>query len=203
MKDRAEELIYASKRVCFFGGAFDPIHKGHTFIAEEALRAFNLDNVIFIPTKVAPHKNVATAPFSLRAKMVSLAIKPYEKFALSEIEGNIEGKSYTLNTVNRLKNYNKEAEYFFLTGSDIFATIKSWFSYKELLAAVRFIVISRKGEEGSLSHLEREILDRIDFLDIETPLISSTDLRNNLEENREYLDSDVYEYIIKKGLYNG
>ena len=43
-------------RLGLMGGAFDPIHHGHLFIAEAARAHFCLDRVLFIPTGRPPHK---------------------------------------------------------------------------------------------------------------------------------------------------
>lgn len=202
MKDKIPTIIASSKRVCLYGGAFDPIHKGHTFIAEKALEAFNLDTIIFIPTKLAPHKLATETSFQDRTAMVYLATEYCEKFSVSTIEETFADKSYTLNTVKALMTYNRNAEYYFLTGSDIFATIKTWFSYEKLLDLIQFIVVRRDTADGELSHLDSEILSRIKFLDIKTPDISSTALRSNIEGNSTYLDERVYQYILSHSLYN-
>ena len=52
--------------IAIFGGAFNPIHKAHTTLAENVLNECNVEKVIFIPTFISPHKSMQYAvPFRL------------------------------------------------------------------------------------------------------------------------------------------
>jgi len=44
------------RRIAFYGGTFDPPHRGHLAIAETLLKEFDLDEFIFLPAFHAPHK---------------------------------------------------------------------------------------------------------------------------------------------------
>ena len=58
-----------------FGGAFNPVHLGHTGLAKNYIDALALDRIIFIPTSVAPHKSSEEfASNEHRINMLSLAI---------------------------------------------------------------------------------------------------------------------------------
>ncbi|PYY13135.1 MAG: nicotinic acid mononucleotide adenylyltransferase, partial [Acidobacteria bacterium] len=42
--------------LAFFGGTFDPVHRGHIAVAESATKHFELDRVLFVPAELPPHK---------------------------------------------------------------------------------------------------------------------------------------------------
>ena len=46
----------ATPRIGLFGGTFNPIHLGHLRAAEEVREALDLERVLFIPSRIPPHK---------------------------------------------------------------------------------------------------------------------------------------------------
>ena len=63
-------------RVAFFGGTFDPIHRGHLRLACAAADAFALDRVLFAPVGNQPLKpEAAIVSYSNRLAMARLAIE--------------------------------------------------------------------------------------------------------------------------------
>ncbi len=47
-------------RIIIFGGSFDPIHKGHLMMAQQALTALQADQVLFVLNNQSRHKEVTT-----------------------------------------------------------------------------------------------------------------------------------------------
>ena len=87
------------KRVALFGGTFDPIHRGHRFIAERALAQCGLDEVVFLPCWQSPHKlGVETTSGEDRLAMVKLAISSLPGMWASDWELRREGASYSWQT---------------------------------------------------------------------------------------------------------
>jgi cytidyltransferase-like protein len=101
-------------RIAIFGGTFDPIHSAHLVVAAEAARQFHLDQILFIPNAVPPHKPGRT-PYAQRLRMVQVACAGYPQFAVSDIEQANE-KSYSILTLERL--LPTGGEWFFLIGAD-------------------------------------------------------------------------------------
>jgi len=130
-----------------YGGAFNPIHRCHLLIAETARRRLGLDTVLFIPTGDPPHKPPSDfIPAKHRLEMVRLAITPYPYFQLSDIETRREAKSYTIDTVQSLKDtYPPDARLVFIIGLDAFLELPSWREPERLLESCDFAVISRAG----------------------------------------------------------
>src|SRR5947209_13161561 len=87
------------ERICLFGGTFDPIHIAHLRIANEALKNFSLNRVLFIPAACPPHKNgQIVTPFEDRFRMVEIACAPYPSFVPSRLEVG-DRPNYTIDTV--------------------------------------------------------------------------------------------------------
>lgn len=130
-----------------YGGAFNPIHRCHLLVAESARARLGLDTVIFIPTGDPPHKPPADFfPAVHRLEMVRLAIAPFPYFQLSDIETRRPVKSYSIDTVDEIKNSAPpDTRLVFIIGLDAFIDIPSWKNPEDLLAACDFAVISRPG----------------------------------------------------------
>ena len=118
--------------ICLFGGAFDPIHRGHLAAARAAVSRFKLDRVLFVPSPAPPHKPCyeALAPFADRYAMVALATSAVKKFIPSDIEfqrareGRSALPSYSIDTVrNFRRGMSKSDSLFFLLGMDAFLGI--------------------------------------------------------------------------------
>ena len=75
------------KRYGIIGGTFDPIHYGHLYIAYEAKKQLNLNNVIFMPAGNPPHKEGKKVTDALlRYDMVKKAIEDFSGFSISNYE---------------------------------------------------------------------------------------------------------------------
>jgi nicotinate-nucleotide adenylyltransferase len=134
------------KRIGLFGGTFDPIHCGHVKAAEDVQRTFSFGRILFIPSYIPPHKeseDVASAEH--RLKMVELALSSHDRFFPSSIEIDARGKSYSIVTLNRMKEMFPRTEAFFMLGIDAFLDIETWKDYEDVLEKCSFVVMSRPG----------------------------------------------------------
>ena len=136
------------RRICLFGGTFDPIHSAHLRIAGEAVQHFQLDRVLFVPAGTPPHKAASgITPYEDRFEMVEIACRPDPAFEASRLE-EAAGRSYTLDTVRRFHStLNSGDELFFLIGADAFNDIESWHDWRQLIQLIEFIVVTRPGGE--------------------------------------------------------
>ena len=111
-------------RLGVFGGTFDPIHVGHLAIAHAALESIPLDRVLFVLARRSPLKE--RGPFageSDRLRMLERAIADEPRFAVSAIELEREGPSYTIETLERLSGSD---ELFLILGGDASAEFPRW-----------------------------------------------------------------------------
>ena len=128
------------------GGTFNPVHLGHLRIAEEARELCRLDRVLFIPAGDPPHKPLAgEVSFARRREMVRLAIAGNPAFELSDIEGQREGKSYSIDTIGFFHAQCPADRLFFIIGSDSFFEIGLWHRYAEIFRLCSLIVVERPG----------------------------------------------------------
>lgn len=128
------------------GGTFNPVHCAHLRIAEEARNVCRLDRVLFIPAADPPHKPLAgEVSFARRCEMVRLAIAGIPAFELSDIEGQREGKSYSVDTIGFFHTQRPDDRLFFIIGSDSFFEIGLWHRYAEIFRLCSLIVVERPG----------------------------------------------------------
>ena len=195
------------KKIAVYGGGFDPIHNGHIEIVKILLEKYQMDKVYVVPTAVPPHKSGLVAPIKDRIKMIFLAVdKLSRNIIVSDYELRNVTTSYTITTMKYFRKKYPNDDLFFITGSDIFSTIKTWHKYSELLHLTKFIIFQR--ENYSESFLEESVgilyLDWIQegtvvFDDSKISPISSTEMRSY--PKTENLDENVYKYIQANNLY--
>lgn len=212
------------KKVGILGGTFDPIHLGHIGLAKAALAEMALDEIIFIPSAIPPHKNRKISPFDHRVKMLKIACRGYEKFNVCTIEGDLPKPSFTLDTMVALtEHFGGNQQFYFIIGSDAFLEFTTWKGYEKVLAIVHFtIAIRNKSDRAVLPQFIRDLgyeafdgcwngghyQKSIHVLKSVPPEVSSTDIRSffltGLSNSRidSLLDPQVEEYIVEMGLYS-
>ncbi|HEY6837149.1 MAG TPA: nicotinate-nucleotide adenylyltransferase, partial [Geobacteraceae bacterium] len=135
-------------KIGIIGGTFNPIHFAHLRIAEEVGDRFDLDRVIFMPAAAPPHKPLAgDLPFSERVAMVRLAVAGNPRFAVSDLEGERGGTSYSIDTLRTLRQKHPDDELFFVVGSDSFRDFSTWREYASIFTVCNVVVVERPGGE--------------------------------------------------------
>lgn len=135
------------QRIAFFGGTFDPPHRGHLIVARAAADRFRLDRVLFAPVARQPLKPERAAPTILhRYAMVTLATADDPRFVPSQLDVTDTGQpNYTVDTLARLRDAMPNAKLFSLIGADAFQSIAQWREPQKLLALCDWIVAARPG----------------------------------------------------------
>jgi nicotinate-nucleotide adenylyltransferase len=184
------------------GGMFDPIHLGHLRAAEIVRESLALDEVVFVPTGVPPHRDRPRAAGLDRYAMVALATAGDRAFVPSDIELRGDGPSYTVETVATLRERHPTADVVLIVGSDNLPMIAEWREPQRLLEMCTVAVVERPGTPpGSAGQVPPERLHRVEGTALP---IASRDLRERIRAGRSVrhlVPDGVADYIEKRALY--
>jgi nicotinate-nucleotide adenylyltransferase len=196
-------------RVGVIGGTFDPIHIGHLILAEGAHDVLQLERVFFVPAGQPPHKRSLRITASQhRLQMVRLAIEGNGCFAISRVDLDRAGPSYTVDTIRLLQEaWGPDTRIHFLIGGDSLSELPTWHQPERLIEICQVVAVPRPGYEPDLEALDHEIpgaADRVQVL--RTPLVdlSATAIRDRVRNGRSirYLvPQAVEQYIYRHRLY--
>ena len=204
-------LRMATIRTGVFGGTFNPIHYGHLMMAEDAREAFALDEVIWVPAGLPPHKRDADLVSSEhRYALIERAIEGHPAFRISDIEMRRPGPSYTVDTLRQLQQDLPGRDWHFIIGADTLLELHAWKDIASLLGLCRFIPVARPGtsreiraEDLSLpAPAARQLVN--DLVAGHLVGISSTEIRQRVRTGRSirYLvPPAVAAYIAERHLY--
>ncbi|MCI8738037.1 MAG: nicotinate-nucleotide adenylyltransferase [Lachnospiraceae bacterium] len=198
------------KKVGILGGTFNPVHMAHLIIAEIAREEAGLDDILFIPSGCSYLKDASDIlPAKDRIHMTGLAIEDNSHFALSTIEIDRGGNSYTCDTLLELKHRYPDQEYYLIVGADNLFTMEEWkdpeviFGNAKILAAVRGSK-KRADMEEKIAELKEKYHADITLLHVSHVDISSSLIREKIAQGlsiRYMLPEKVREYIIKNHFY--
>ena len=216
------------RRAAIYGGTFDPVHNGHVEVARRVQKLFALDEVIFVPACVPPHKRNASITSAFhRFAMLALATEADERLSVSTIELDQPERPYAVETVARMREkLGSSHRLFFLMGADSWLEVTTWREWQRLLKLSDQIVMTRPGYALKESSVDgARIIDTrglsaeqttglIDessapatffsdavFEDVSATAIRAAARQGNAEELRQLVPAAVAAYIEKYELY--
>jgi nicotinate-nucleotide adenylyltransferase len=198
-------------RIGLLGGTFNPPHIGHLVCAQEAFDQLELERVLLVPVHTPPHKEVDDDPgVAHRLELCRRAVAGDERLGVSQLETDAPGRSYTVETLRRLREQQPGAEPVFIVGGDMAHSLPAWREPEEILALAELGVAEREGVRrddiaGRLAGL-RGARDRVRFFEMPRIDVSSSLVRRRVAAGRpvRYLVPDpVASYIERAGLYRG
>lgn len=207
-----KESVFLKTRIGILGGSFNPVHLGHLILAQDALEAFDLTTVLFVPCDHPPHKPAASlASVEHRAAMLEAALTDSIPFELCDLEIKRGGTTYSIDTVRTLIKSYPEDELVFIIGADTLPELHMWKDAQELLHLCRFVTLARPGFDLKAMTAKSLNLDP----DLAQALmanvaighqvdISASDIRYRIAEGMSirYLVPDAVDmYIAEHGLY--
>lgn len=151
------------RRVAIYGGTFDPVHVGHEAVARNLTELFALDEFVFVPAYVAPHKRERrVSPALDRFAMLALATQDERLFRVSAAEVNAPERPYTVETLAHFReSLGERARPFFVMGADSWEEITTWREWERVLALTDHLVVTRPGYELPVGHVPDEVRGRI------------------------------------------
>ena len=151
------------RRIAVYGGTFDPVHVGHAAVARGLLELFGLDEVVFVPAYVAPHKrDRKVSPAFDRHAMLALATQDERQFRVSTVELSAPEKPYTFETLTRFREaLGESARLFFVMGADSWEEITTWREWERVLSLTDHLIVTRPGYELPVGHVTDEVRGRI------------------------------------------
>ncbi len=196
------------ERIGVYGGTFNPPHIGHIRGAKYAIDALQLEQLLLIPTCIAPHKAMPeNSPTPIqRAEMLEIAKE--EKMQVCDIELHRGGASYTYETLETLSAIYPDKELVLLMGTDMFLSFLTWKEPERILRNASLGVMYR-GDPGELEQIaqQKTVLEKqgAKVYLVENPVtaISSTQLRRLLTFQcaDSFLPREVGQYIKNRNLY--
>lgn len=197
-------------KIGILGGTFDPVHFGHLEAAAAAEHALSLDRVMLLPSRTPPHRSAdPRASVFHRFAMAALAAAERD-LLVSDLEVKRDGPSYTALTLEALHREGfAPAQLFFITGSDAFAEVATWYDYPRILQLANFVIVSRPGAPRPADlvpglHTSMAGAPAVLSVEADTPDVSSTDIRRRVgagESIDRLVPSSVAGHIRRHQLY--
>lgn len=191
-----------------FGGTFNPFHIGHYEMLEELQNDGRIEKILVMPDRLPPHKTCDyLADGADRIEMCRIAAEDFSKAELCLIEFEREGRSYSYDTVVRLKQIYPDKRFTFVCGGDMIVTLDRWYNYRELIKEIPFIAFKRSDTDMELFEQRIEQFRRdgadITVFDREITAVSSTYIRSNITNSQNLIPEKIYRYIEQRRIYLG
>lgn len=201
--------------ICLFGGTFDPVHDGHLHAANVAADALNADEVRMVLAAKPRHKAVPLASIGQRWEMLQKACASDARLVADDIEMQLSGPSYTVDTLLAVRARSAEETLFWVVGTDTFRELRSWHRWQELLNLAHLLVLERPQsalDPDMQSFYEQHRVDEVpqtragSILGIDAAMldISATEVRRRVATGasiEHLLPGGVCTYIRTHGLY--
>lgn len=185
-----------------FSGSFNPIHIGHLILANYIVEFTDIDEVWFLVSPRNPLKQQSELlDEGRRLEMVELALEEYPKMKASDFEFSLPRPSYTVHTLDRLKEAYPQHAFNLIIGSDNWFVFENWKNYEQIIENYAIKIYPRLGHRISIQPRQRKSVEALDAPVVE---ISSTFIRESIAEGKDikaFLPEGIYEYINNNDLY--
>ena len=196
-------------KIGLFGGAFDPVHNAHLFIAEALRSSEGLDQVIFLPTGAGWHRSAPRARIEHRAAMLRLALASNPAFALDLTDADDAATGQTADLMPRMRKLYPNDELYFIVGGDSLVG-PPWKRLDEVLDQLNGFLVAPRGEvtntdlQAALDSVPAKLRAKVQLIELPRVSESATLVRERIEagESVRYLVPEpVWRYIIEHHLY--
>lgn len=169
-------MVKGSKPVAaIFGGSFDPPHRGHQRIVQEASALPQIDRLLIVPAYLNPFKQTSLAPAAQRLRWCHALFDGIPKVSVESYEVD-QGRSVT--TWESVNHFDKMYDVrYLIIGADNLSTLPQWHNFEALNRKITWLIATRKGHD-----LQTEKLGSWQLLEIDAP-VSSTEIRQSGDIN--------------------
>ena len=170
-----------SRRIGLLGGSFDPPHIAHAILAQELLETLELDRLLIVPAAEPPHRDVVLSA-DTRLSLTRALFEGVEGVEVSDVELQRPGPSYTVDTLDVLRDRYPASLIVLIMGADQFAVLDTWRDHGRIAAAAELAVMRRSGEEPRLP----PGIGDIDYIVVDVTRIdvSASQIRERLRTGR-------------------
>lgn len=191
-------------KIGIFGGTFNPPHKTHTDIAQQAICQLGLDKLFVVPCGDPPHKRCEVDK-QTRMTLTRLAFQDIAE--VSDFELNKVGKSYTVETLRHFKLQYPNSDLYLIIGGDSFKNFGKWYCPEEIATLCTLAVANRarKTSTATARRIESNYGAKVVFLNVTPTKDNSTEIRLRYQFGMSNADSVVKavdEYVIDHQLYS-
>ncbi len=182
-----------------YGGAFNPPSKAHLEIIKKLKKAFRPEHLILLPVNSNYKFKTDLVSNEHRIKMLDIMTKDLDVI-ISDLECETSDFEGTYHTLKKLgEQYDN---IYFVMGADNLLKMNTWIKAELLVSEFHFIVLERDYVDLDLEiqRLFPKYYNNFVIVPYQSS-ISSSQIRNNLEINKDFLEEEIYEYIIKNNLY--
>lgn len=209
-----------NKTIGIFGGTFNPVHQGHLTMAQELKQHLGLDEMRLVPACLPPHRDEPEVSSEQRLAMLKLALEDYPELLVDTRELQREGLSYTVDTLQSLRDEFPDAILVLCMGMDSLLNFSQWHRWQDILSLAHLAVATRP--ESDLRSANEEIktlltesrapvaafqkqkqglvvIERLTLLPV-----SSTQVRQKIQQGlnpENLIDTKVFNYIKEQKLY--
>lgn len=189
-------------RLGIMGGTFDPVHNAHLELARCARDQYKLSKILFVPAG-KPIRKLGTihATAQQRYEMLRRACKTIPAFAVSTMEIDRPGITYTIDTLKELQQQYPQDELCLIMGEDAAKDLDSWKDSEQIAKIATILYAKRPGSNKALGLPTTFTCKGIDMPALD---ISSSEVRQVLargEDASALVPPDVLAYITDCGLY--
>ena len=177
-------------KIGIYGGSFNPIHFGHTGLAQWVVNNTDLDEVWLMVSPNNPLKDTSILAdeqvrlIEARKAIANIQSPIAKQIVVSDFEFSLPRPTYTANTLRALQEAYPEYEFTLIIGEDNLNIFNKWREYQYILDTYRIFVYPRRNIISQTSQQHEDILRKANNVKLlaDAPYfdISSTELRKNL-----------------------